>query len=84
MQALWVAVGTLTHWDPFPFVFLLTVSNMIQLVLIFIIAVAQKDEGESHDERHESLHQRFDHILEALKAHGHASVTESTTDMSGR
>src|SRR4029077_11137421 len=41
-QFVWVIVGSLTHWDPFPFVFLLTMSNILQLILIFIISVAQK------------------------------------------
>jgi uncharacterized membrane protein len=37
------------HWDPYPFVFLLTCSNVIQLILIFVIAVAQR-QLSLHDE----------------------------------
>jgi uncharacterized membrane protein len=41
VQIIWIVVGWATHWDPFPFVFLLTCSNVLQLILIFVIAVAQ-------------------------------------------
>jgi len=49
LQIVWVGVGTATHWDPYPFAFLLTCSNILQLVLIFVIAVAQKQQT-LHDE----------------------------------
>src|ERR1700680_4526147 len=42
VQFMWIIVGTLTHWDSYPFAFLLTCSNILQLILIFVIAVAQR------------------------------------------
>ena len=42
LQFVWIGIGPATHWDPCPFVFLLTCSNVIQLILIFVIAVAQR------------------------------------------
>lgn len=64
-QFLWITVlGFWLKLDPFPFVFLLTLSNIIQLVLIFVIARAQRDEElhgkidglhEKHDELHAKL-----------------------------
>ncbi len=56
LQFLWIAVGAATHWDPFPFVFLLTCSNVLQLILIFVIAVAQKQQTEHAELRAEADH----------------------------
>lgn len=47
-QIIWIVVGQLTKMDPFPFVFMLTVSNVIQLVLIVVVAVAGKQQSQ-HD-----------------------------------
>lgn len=44
-QIVWIVVGQLTKMDPFPFVFMLTVSNVIQLVLIVVVAVAGKQQS---------------------------------------
>ena len=62
-QIAWVVVGSLTHWDPFPFVFLLTMSNILQLILIFIIAVAQKQGGEHAELRAEADHESIARLL---------------------
>lgn len=62
-QIVWVVIGTTTHWDPYPFVFLLTVSNIIQLVLIFIIAVAEKQSAEHAELRAESDHENISRLL---------------------
>ena len=42
LQFVWIGIGLATNWDPYPFVFLLTCSSVIQLILIFVIAVAQR------------------------------------------
>jgi uncharacterized membrane protein len=47
-QIVWIAIGQLTKMDPFPFVFMLTVSNVVQLVLIVVVAVAGKQQAQ-HD-----------------------------------
>ena len=62
-QIAWVVAGSLTHWDPFPFVFLLTISNIFQLILIFIIAVAQKQGGEHAELRAEADHDSIARLL---------------------
>jgi len=41
LQAVWIVTGVVTKWDPFPFTFLLTCSNVLQLILIFVLAVGQ-------------------------------------------
>ncbi len=63
LQFVWLAVGTVTHWDPFPFVFLLTCSNVIQLILIFVIAVAQKQQTQHDEIRAESDHDTISRLL---------------------
>ena len=63
VQIVWLAVGTITHWDPFPFVFLLTCSNVIQLILIFVIAVAQRQQTEHDELRAEADHATISRLL---------------------
>ena len=63
LQLSWIAVGALTHWDPFPFVFLLTCSNVLQLILIFVIAVAQRQSSEHDELRAEADHENISRLL---------------------
>jgi uncharacterized protein DUF1003 len=49
VQIAWITVGAATHLDPYPFLFLLTCSNVLQLVMIFVIAVGQRQQS-LHDE----------------------------------
>jgi uncharacterized membrane protein len=63
MQLAWISVGAVTRWDPFPFVFLLTCSNVLQLILIFVIAVAQKQQTQHDELRAESDHDSISRLL---------------------
>ncbi len=63
VQIVWLAIGSITHWDPFPFVFLLTCSNVIQLILIFVIAVAQKQQTMHDEIRAEADHDSISRLL---------------------
>lgn len=63
VQLIWITVGALTHWDPFPFVFLLTCSNVLQLILIFVIAVAQKQQTQHDELRAEADHDAISRLL---------------------
>lgn len=63
VQIVWLVLGTLTHWDPFPFVFLLTCSNVVQLILIFVIAVAQRQQTMHDELRAESDHATISRLL---------------------
>jgi uncharacterized membrane protein len=63
VQTAWLLVGTITHWDPFPFVFLLTCSNVIQLILIFVIAVAQRQQTMHDELRAEADHEAISRLL---------------------
>ena len=62
-QILWVVVGSLSGRDPYPFVFLLTVSNIVQLILIFVIAVAQRQSSEHAELRAEADHEHISRLL---------------------
>jgi uncharacterized membrane protein len=63
VQCGWLVVGTITRWDPFPFVFLLTCSNVIQLILIFVIAVAQRQQTMHDEIRAEADHATISRLL---------------------
>ncbi|MGC1379509.1 MAG: DUF1003 domain-containing protein [Candidatus Baltobacteraceae bacterium] len=63
LQFIWIAVGAATHWDPFPFVFLLTCSNVLQLILIFVIAVAQRQQTLHDELRAEADHASISRLL---------------------
>jgi hypothetical protein len=49
--------------DPYPFVFLLTCSNVVQLILIFVIAVAQRQVSLHEELRAEADHGAISRLL---------------------
>jgi uncharacterized membrane protein len=63
VQIAWVAFGTITKMDPYPFAFLLTCSNIIQLILIFILAVGQKQSSQHAELRAEHDHDSISRLL---------------------
>lgn len=63
VQLAWISVGAVTRWDPFPFVFLLTCSNVLQLILIFVIAVAQRQQTQHDELRAEADHDSISRLL---------------------
>jgi uncharacterized membrane protein len=63
LQAVWIVVGQATKWDPFPFVFLLTCSNVLQLVLIFVLAVGQRQSSAHAELRAEHDHDSISRLL---------------------
>jgi uncharacterized membrane protein len=63
VQIVWLVVGEVTRTDPYPFVFLLTVSNVIQLTLLFVISVAQRQSSQHAEARAELDHEWISLIL---------------------
>lgn len=63
VQFVWVGIGTVTHWDPYPFAFLLTCSNILQLILIFVISVAQRQQSMHDELRAEADHESISRLL---------------------
>lgn len=62
-QVVWIAVGTITKLDPYPFAFLLTCSNVVQLILIFILAVGQRQSSSHAELRAEHDHDAISRLL---------------------
>ena len=63
VQLVWIPVGILTRLDPYPFAFLLTCSNMLQLVLIFILAVGARQSTAHAELRAEHDHDSISRLL---------------------
>jgi uncharacterized membrane protein len=63
VQFVWITIGAITRFDPFPFVFLLTCSNVLQLILIFVIAVAQRQQTQHDELRAEADHDSISRLL---------------------
>jgi uncharacterized membrane protein len=63
IQAVWIVVGLITKWDPFPFAFLLTCSNVLQLILIFVLAVGQRQSSAHAELRAEHDHDSISRLL---------------------
>jgi uncharacterized membrane protein len=63
LQFVWVIVGIATKMDPFPFAFLLTISNIVQLILIFILAVGQRQSSAHAELRAEHDHDSISRLL---------------------
>jgi len=63
VQIIWVIVGSATGRDPYPFPFLLTVSNIVQLIMIFVIAVGQKQSSQHAELRAECDHEWISRLL---------------------
>jgi uncharacterized membrane protein len=62
-QAIWIPIGIFTKLDPYPFAFLLTCSNVLQLILIFILAVGQRQSSEHAELRAEHDHDSISRLL---------------------
>jgi uncharacterized membrane protein len=63
LQFVWIGIGLVTLWNPYPFVFLMTCSNVIQLILIFVIAVAQRQLSLHYELRAEADHGAISRLL---------------------
>lgn len=63
VQAIWIPVGIITKWDVFPFAFLLTCSNVLQLILIFILAVGQRQSSAHAERRAEHDHDSISRLI---------------------
>jgi uncharacterized membrane protein len=62
-QLVWIVVGQVTKMDPFPYIFMLTVSNVVQLILIVVLAVAGKQQASHSEIRAEEDHAALSRML---------------------
>ena len=63
LQFIWIGIGVATKWDPFPFVFLLTCSNVVQLILIFVLAVGQRQSSSHAEMRAQNDHDSISRLV---------------------
>ena len=63
IQAIWIPVGIITKLDPYPFAFLLTCSNVLQLILIFVLAVGQRQSSAHAEMRAEHDHDSIARLM---------------------
>ncbi len=63
VQAIWIPIGIITKMDPYPFAFLLTCSNVIQLILIFVLSVGQRQSAAHAELRAEHDHEAISRLL---------------------
>ena len=63
IQMIWIPIGILTKLDPYPFAFLLTCSNVLQLILIFILAVGARQSSAHAELRAEHDHDSISRLL---------------------
>jgi len=63
IKMIWIPIGILTKLDPYPFAFLLTCSNVLQLILIFILAVGARQSSAHAELRAEHDHDSISRLL---------------------
>lgn len=89
-QFVWIIVGQVTGRDPFPYIFLLTISNVIQLTLLFVISVAQRQSSQHAEMRAEIDHEWIGYLLEHQELQEElllriaAKAGADTADLQGR
>ncbi|MDB5072566.1 MAG: hypothetical protein JWM87_3677 [Candidatus Eremiobacteraeota bacterium] len=66
-NAIWMPLGIIFKFDPYPFALLLTFSNVVQLLLIFVLAVGQRQAVRSAEQRAEQDHQSIVDVLACQK-----------------
>src|SRR3979409_368693 len=76
IQVAWMTLATIGIWefkkDPYPFAFLLFLSNIVQLLLMFVIMVGQQVLGAAADKRAVVTYQDAEAILhECLQMQDH-------------
>ncbi len=81
IQITWMALATVGIWlfarDPYPFAFLLFLSNIVQLLLMFVIMVGQQVLGQASDKRAVVTYQDAEAILhECIQMQKHLTAQD--------
>jgi uncharacterized membrane protein len=85
IQVTWMTLATIGIWefkkDPYPFAFLLFLSNIVQLLLMFVIMVGQQVLGAASDKRAVVTYQDAEAILhECLQMQDHLVAQDRALD----
>jgi uncharacterized membrane protein len=85
VQVTWMTLATVGFWefkkDPYPFAFLLFLSNIVQLLLMFVIMVGQQVLGAASDKRAVVTYQDAEAILhECLQMQEHLLAQDKALD----
>ena len=85
IQVTWMALATIGVWelkkDPYPFAFLLFLSNIVQLLLMFVIMVGQQVLGAASDKRAVVTYQDAEAILhECLQMQEHLTAQDGALE----
>ncbi|HLQ17275.1 MAG TPA: DUF1003 domain-containing protein [Candidatus Eisenbacteria bacterium] len=85
IQVTWMTLATLGIWefrrDPYPFAFLLFLSNIVQLLLMFVLMVGQQVLGAASDKRAVVTYQDAEAILhECLQMQEHLLAQDKALD----
>jgi uncharacterized membrane protein len=85
IQLTWMTLATIGFWefkkDPYPFAFLLFISNIVQLLLMFVIMVGQQVLGAASDKRAVVTYQDAEAILhECLQMQDHLLAQDKALD----
>jgi len=85
IQVTWMTLATIGFWefkkDPYPFAFLLFLSNIVQLLLMFVIMVGQQVLGAASDKRAIVTYQDAEAILhECLQMQDHLLAQDKALD----
>jgi len=85
IQVTWMTLATIGFWefkkDPYPFAFLLFLSNIVQLLLMFVIMVGQQVLGAASDKRAVVTYQDAEAILhECLQMQDHLLAQDKALD----
>ena len=85
IQVTWMTLATIGFWefkkDPYPFAFLLFLSNIVQLLLMFVIMVGQRVLGAASDKRAVVTYQDAEAILhECLQMQEHLTAQDAALE----
>jgi len=64
-QATWMVAGQVFRFDPYPYLFLLFLSSLIQLILMFVIMVGQQVMGRAAENRAAQTYLNAEAVLRA-------------------
>ena len=69
VSLLWMVFGAISLIDPYPFQFLGVVCNVVQLWMIFVLAVGARGQARSIERKHDAVISHIEQHASATRAH---------------